>query len=61
MTQITYEDKPRSILVKLDGKKCGAIHPSKGGGYHYARSPKNWGDTFATVEEVKRSIEGDDA
>lgn len=61
MAQFTYMPilRGREISVRCDGRVTGTIRSSKGGGYHYKpKGSKVFGDTFPTIKEVKRSIEG---
>ena len=68
---ITYSKltKGPGLNVKLDGRKVGEIVPVSEGwrllGWRYepkaASGAKYAGETFPTVEAVKRSIEGADA
>ncbi|QJA43003.1 hypothetical protein [Phaeobacter phage MD18] len=55
---ITYSrTSPTEIAVALDGKNVGVIRKTKGG-YHYKpKGTRITGESFATVEEVKASLE----
>lgn len=44
------------IRVTLDGRSVGLIRPH-GAGYHYKPNGGLAGDTFATIAEVKKSLE----
>lgn len=58
---ITYKaisEKPFSIGVALDGKQTGMIRKNDAGYYYAPRKSKNVGETFASVEAVKASLEG---
>ncbi len=64
---ITYQKYPNTLAnfgigVFLDSKLVGFIEKAPAGGYRYAvkGAPKanRYGDTFQTIGEVKRSIEG---
>lgn len=66
---IEYFDAPRPatpkatrITVKIDGRKRGEIISAPGGGYCYKpfAGGKARGETFATIEQVQQSVEGDD-
>lgn len=60
----TYKPAPSGLAVFMAGRRIGMILP-KDGGYAYRTAGRNdrfraWGETFATVDEVKKSIEGTD-
>ncbi len=61
---ITYMHKglkPFCITVKLDGRVAGSIKRDADGFYYYEpRGSKIKGETFSTIEAMKRSIEGRD-
>lgn len=46
-----------AIRVLLDGKPVGMIRQDRGGQYYYAPYGSKRGELFATVGEVKRSLE----
>jgi hypothetical protein len=57
---ITYEDIGLYVNVKLEGKHVGTIVEAPEGGFRYQpKGSKNFGETFATRDEVKASLEGD--
>ena len=61
---ITYHHhEPRPFFcigVRVDGKRTGDILRERGGGYYYRTKGGHSGERFATIEEVKRSLEGAD-
>jgi hypothetical protein len=61
MVSITYKPAPTGEAVFVAGKRTGMI-VATGDGYAYrtAGKPRLWGETFATVAEVKKSLRGDD-
>lgn len=54
---ITYEEITAEIKVKLDGKHVGHIVGSREMGFWYKAKGGQPGERFATVAEVKRSLE----
>lgn len=54
---VSYKSYKGDILVTVDGRRTGAIIKCDGG-YCYRISGRHRGNVFATIEEVKRSIEG---
>lgn len=65
MNRVTYKsiDKSTSLRVLLDGKVVGTIRNDHQLGYRYIprAGVNHGGDYFPTLEQCKRSIEGDDA
>lgn len=62
MATITYDQpttNPYSIPVRLEGKRCGFIRQEKDGSGFYYQAKVARGETYPTVREVMRSIEGD--
>jgi hypothetical protein len=57
---ITYDEKTSEIKVRLEGKHVGTIVGSKASGWRYKTRSGHYGDRFATINEVKRSVEGDE-
>ena len=56
---VRYEMKNGEMRVYLDRRRLGAIR-MHGNGYRYEpKGSKATGETFLTVEAVKRSIEAD--
>jgi hypothetical protein len=54
---LTYENFTGGVRVLLNGKRTGEIRAAPGGGYRYQpKGSKVFGDTFATIEEVKASL-----
>lgn len=61
--KITYSPMRQAgwTAVFVDGRKRGNIRPAKQGGFLYAPlGSKLTGAIFATVDDVKRSVEGED-
>lgn len=62
MARISYTDisdnKLFAIRVSMDGRHQGFIRQEDGGGFYFARNGR-WarGETFPSVEAVKRSLE----
>jgi hypothetical protein len=55
MDKITYLI---NVQVKLDGKVIGTIKQNKQGfAYHPKGNSKHCGETFATIEQVKKTLE----
>lgn len=56
---ITYQPVPGTQIerVRVDGKIVGEIRPTDGGFYYQPKGSKLRGDTFATAEDVRRSLE----
>lgn len=50
---------PFGIRVALGSKAVGMIRRDDSGYYYQPKGSKSRGDTFATLEEVKRSLEED--
>jgi hypothetical protein len=61
MVAITYKPAPTGLAVFVAGKRRGMI-VAVGDGYAYrtAGKPRLWGETFATVDAVKKSLRTDD-
>lgn len=57
---ITYNEETTEIKVLLDRKHVGTITGSRTMGYWYKPKGGAPGERFATINEVKRSIEGDE-
>lgn len=58
---ITYKQTPipTAIAVDLDGKRAGFIRQTaEGFTYYPASTPKQGGETYATLAACKRSLEG---
>jgi hypothetical protein len=61
MSYITYQTVDENeIKVFLEGKRVGTIYRRVNGMFAYKPSRGAAGEQFATVEAVKKSIEGDD-
>ena len=58
MGKITYKRSMLATIVQvfLDGKRVGQIAPSPQGGYRYNPAGGNFGESFPTIEEVKKSL-----
>ena len=59
---ITYKTNPKTeeIEVRVEGKLTGFILPRRNGWRYKVKGEPIYGDTFPTVQEVKRSLEGED-
>lgn len=59
---IKYETFLGGVRVMLGGKRAGVIQAHSDSGFYYQPvGTKTHGEVFATVAEVKRSLEGEDA
>jgi hypothetical protein len=62
MARISYNDisdsKVFAIRVTMDGRMQGFIRQQEEGGYYFARKGSR-GETFPSVDEVKRSLEAE--
>lgn len=57
---ITYDEKTSEIKVRLEGKHVGTIVGSKASGWRYRTRIGYYGNRFATIKEVKRSLEDEE-
>ena len=64
MGKLSYRERQRvnstNIEVRLDGKYVGTIRPNGASLWHYTpRGTKTPGESFPSVDAVKRSLEAD--
>lgn len=57
---ITYDETTQEIKVRLEGKHVGTITGSRSMGFWYKPKGGVPGERFDTVNEVKRSLEGEE-
>jgi len=57
---ITYDETTTEIKVRLEDKHVGTITGSRSMGYWYKPKGGAPGKIFLTINDVKRSIEGDE-
>lgn len=57
---ITYDETTTEIKVRLEGKHVGTITGSRSMGFRYKPKGGDPGEVFGTINDVKRSLEGDE-